>query len=68
MCISDGLRKRIEEGGREEGTMERDVLYDFGSDGFAGAAPGRETVEDDELVFGDGAVEVGFTACERRMC
>ena len=39
-----------------------DVLYDFGSDDFAWAAPGRETVEDHEGVFlGEGGVEVGLT-------
>lgn len=35
-------------------------LLDLGGDGFARTAPGREGVEDDELVTGDGGLEFGF--------
>lgn len=58
---------RMVRGGRGTGRVEekrrgRDILYDFGSNDFAGAAPGRETVDHHEgVLVGKGGVEVGFT-------
>jgi hypothetical protein len=38
-----------------------DVLGQDGRDGLAGTAPGREAVDEDLVVLGDGGLELGET-------
>jgi hypothetical protein len=50
----------------------RGRTHDFGSNDFARAAPGRETVDDHEgVLVGEGVVEVGLTVadiCRQNVC
>ena len=47
-------------GGNRRG---ENVLDDLRGDDFAGTAPGREGVEDDDLVILDGGFELGLAVC-----
>ena len=47
--------------GRER--IGENVLDDLRGDDFAGTAPGREGVEDDDLVILDGGLEFGLAVC-----
>lgn len=45
---------------------QSNLLGDCGRDGLAGTAPGREPVDHDDLVLGEGLLELGGAV--REMC
>ena len=48
------------------GGKNRNLLYDLRSDNFAGSAPGREGIEDNDLVVLEGGLEFSLAVARKK--